>query len=239
MAGHAEDGAGRRQLPGPPLGQGLARVQEPVGDLAELAPGGGDENDPVAVGGHDGPWCRRWRWPRRRDGRGRRRRWPWTRRLTVGPGAASGRPNGPHLAAGPGWGGRRRRQPGRRGGSMATTVTVATSGGDMALYDAEPDGAPRGAVIVLQEAFGVNDHIEDVTRRFARGRLPGRRPPPLPPQRGSGARLRQLREDHAPHAGAVRGRVCSTTSTPPSAIWPPPASPPPRSVWSVSAWAAR
>jgi carboxymethylenebutenolidase len=50
---------------------------------------------------------------------------------------------------------------------MATTVNLATSDGDMALYDAEPDGAPRGAVVVLQEAFGVNDHIEDVTRRFA------------------------------------------------------------------------
>ncbi len=50
---------------------------------------------------------------------------------------------------------------------MATTLNVATSDGDMALYDAGPDGAPRGAVIVLQEAFGVNDHIEDVTRRMA------------------------------------------------------------------------
>jgi carboxymethylenebutenolidase len=37
----------------------------------------------------------------------------------------------------------------------------------MPLYDAEPDGAPGAAVIVIQEAFGVNDHIEDVTRRFA------------------------------------------------------------------------
>jgi carboxymethylenebutenolidase len=50
---------------------------------------------------------------------------------------------------------------------MARTVNRATSDGDMALYDAEPDGAARGAVIVLQEAFGVNDHIEDVTRRWA------------------------------------------------------------------------
>jgi carboxymethylenebutenolidase len=50
---------------------------------------------------------------------------------------------------------------------MATTVSVATGDGAMELYDVEPDGAPRGAVIVLQEAFGVNDHIEDVTRRFA------------------------------------------------------------------------
>jgi carboxymethylenebutenolidase len=37
----------------------------------------------------------------------------------------------------------------------------------MAVYDAEPEGTARGAVVVIQEAFGVNDHIEDVTRRFA------------------------------------------------------------------------
>src|SRR5579872_2956487 len=30
-----------------------------------------------------------------------------------------------------------------------------------------PSGNPKGAVIVIQEAFGVNDHIEDVARRFA------------------------------------------------------------------------
>jgi carboxymethylenebutenolidase len=37
----------------------------------------------------------------------------------------------------------------------------------MPLYDAEPEGSAGAAVIVIQEAFGVNDHIEDVTRRFA------------------------------------------------------------------------
>jgi carboxymethylenebutenolidase len=37
----------------------------------------------------------------------------------------------------------------------------------MDLYEATPDGEPRGAIIVVQEAFGVNDHIQDVTRRFA------------------------------------------------------------------------
>ncbi|MHB8465354.1 MAG: dienelactone hydrolase family protein [Acidimicrobiales bacterium] len=31
----------------------------------------------------------------------------------------------------------------------------------------EPTGTPRGGVVVIQEAFGVNDHIEDVCRRFA------------------------------------------------------------------------
>jgi carboxymethylenebutenolidase len=50
---------------------------------------------------------------------------------------------------------------------MATTVSVGTSDGEMDLYDVEPQNEPRGAVLVLQEAFGVNDHIEDVTRRFA------------------------------------------------------------------------
>jgi carboxymethylenebutenolidase len=31
----------------------------------------------------------------------------------------------------------------------------------------QPTGTPKGGVIVVQEAFGVNDHIEDVCRRFA------------------------------------------------------------------------
>jgi carboxymethylenebutenolidase len=50
---------------------------------------------------------------------------------------------------------------------MAETVTLNTPDGPMGLYDASPDGEARAAVIVVQEAFGVNDHIEDVTRRFA------------------------------------------------------------------------
>jgi carboxymethylenebutenolidase len=37
----------------------------------------------------------------------------------------------------------------------------------MRLYEAVPDGNARGAVVVIQEAFGVNPHIEAVTRRFA------------------------------------------------------------------------
>jgi carboxymethylenebutenolidase len=37
----------------------------------------------------------------------------------------------------------------------------------MDLYEARPDGDAKGAVIVIQEAFGVNEHIRDVTRRLA------------------------------------------------------------------------
>jgi carboxymethylenebutenolidase len=46
--------------------------------------------------------------------------------------------------------------------------TVQTADGPMDLYESLPDGKPVGAVIVIQEAFGVNDHIQDVTRRFAK-----------------------------------------------------------------------
>ena len=49
----------------------------------------------------------------------------------------------------------------------AGMVTVDTSDGPMELYRAAPDGELRTGVIVVQEAFGLNDHIQDVTRRFA------------------------------------------------------------------------
>jgi carboxymethylenebutenolidase len=44
---------------------------------------------------------------------------------------------------------------------------VNTTDGPMRLYEAIPDTEPLGAVVVVQEAFGVNPHIEDVTRRVA------------------------------------------------------------------------
>ena len=34
-------------------------------------------------------------------------------------------------------------------------------------YVAQPEGKPKAAVVVLQEIFGVNSHIRDVTDRFA------------------------------------------------------------------------
>jgi carboxymethylenebutenolidase len=51
---------------------------------------------------------------------------------------------------------------------MATAEhNIDTSDGTMRLYEATPDVDAEGAVIVIMEAFGVNDHIEDVCRRFA------------------------------------------------------------------------
>jgi carboxymethylenebutenolidase len=49
----------------------------------------------------------------------------------------------------------------------ARTLELATADGPMSVYEARPDGDARGAVMVIQEAFGVNEHIEEVTRRFA------------------------------------------------------------------------
>jgi carboxymethylenebutenolidase len=47
------------------------------------------------------------------------------------------------------------------------SLRLAHPDGEMRLYEAVPDGPARGAVIVVQEAFGLNAHIEDVTRRAA------------------------------------------------------------------------
>jgi len=50
---------------------------------------------------------------------------------------------------------------------MPDTVLLNTTDGEMGLYVARPATTAKAAVVVIQEAFGVNDHIEDVTRRFA------------------------------------------------------------------------
>jgi carboxymethylenebutenolidase len=50
---------------------------------------------------------------------------------------------------------------------QTTTFEVETPDGPMPVYEAKPDEPVEAAAIVIQEAFGVNEHIEDVTRRFA------------------------------------------------------------------------
>jgi carboxymethylenebutenolidase len=46
-------------------------------------------------------------------------------------------------------------------------VSVPVQDTTMGLYITEPAGEAKGAVIVLQEAFGVNDHIRDICRRIS------------------------------------------------------------------------
>ncbi len=55
---------------------------------------------------------------------------------------------------------------------MGETITLtAEDGHEFSAYRADPDGqpkgAPRGAIVVIQEIFGVNIHIRDVTDRLA------------------------------------------------------------------------
>ncbi|MQY09678.1 dienelactone hydrolase family protein [Actinomadura macrotermitis] len=50
---------------------------------------------------------------------------------------------------------------------MTEWTTVETADGPMRVYVARPATPATRAVVVLQEAFGVNDHIQDIARRFA------------------------------------------------------------------------
>lgn len=47
------------------------------------------------------------------------------------------------------------------------TTLMARDGHEFQAYLAAPSGRPRGAVVVLQEIFGVNQHIRSVTDGFA------------------------------------------------------------------------
>lgn len=51
---------------------------------------------------------------------------------------------------------------------MQTTLTLtAADGHTFSAYKAEPEGTPFGAVVVVQEIFGVNAHIRDLVERWA------------------------------------------------------------------------
>jgi carboxymethylenebutenolidase len=50
---------------------------------------------------------------------------------------------------------------------MGQKLSVEGAEGGMGLYEAPPKDTARGAVIVIQEAFGITEHIQDVCRRFA------------------------------------------------------------------------
>ena len=57
---------------------------------------------------------------------------------------------------------------------MADLTLTAADGTAFSAYRADPLGAPRGGVVVIQEIFGVNAHIRDVTDQYATdGYAPG------------------------------------------------------------------
>ncbi|HKW55434.1 MAG TPA: dienelactone hydrolase family protein [Stellaceae bacterium] len=52
---------------------------------------------------------------------------------------------------------------------MGQTITLAAKDGHkLAAYRADPAGKPRGAIVVVQEIFGVNHHMRHVTDDFAK-----------------------------------------------------------------------
>lgn len=44
---------------------------------------------------------------------------------------------------------------------------TAADGFTLGAYRADPTGTPKGAIVVVQEIFGVNSHVRNVTDRFA------------------------------------------------------------------------
>ena len=50
-----------------------------------------------------------------------------------------------------------------------TIELIAADGHRLEAYQAMPAGVPRGAVLVVQEIFGANDHIRKVADGFAAG----------------------------------------------------------------------
>ena len=50
---------------------------------------------------------------------------------------------------------------------MGQWTELRTVHGDIAAWRAEPHGKPRGAIVVIQEIFGVNPHIRGVAGDFA------------------------------------------------------------------------
>src|ERR1700677_504949 len=50
---------------------------------------------------------------------------------------------------------------------MAWIELKPEGAGPIRAWRADPSGKPRGGIVVIQEIFGVNSHIRDVTDRFA------------------------------------------------------------------------
>ncbi len=50
---------------------------------------------------------------------------------------------------------------------MSHLTLSASDGHQLGAYRADPDGAPKGAIVVVQEIFGVNTHIRSICDRLA------------------------------------------------------------------------
>ena len=48
-----------------------------------------------------------------------------------------------------------------------TVSLTASDGHNLSAYVAQPEGTPKAALLILQEIFGVNEHIRSVADGFA------------------------------------------------------------------------
>ncbi len=94
----------------------------------------------------------------------------------------------------------------------ATIELKASDGFNLAAYVAKPLGAGRGAIVVIQEIFGVNAHIRTVCDRFAADGYLAIAPALFDRQRG-GVELGYGEEDIA------RGRELKGTANTDAALW--------------------
>lgn len=82
---------------------------------------------------------------------------------------------------------------------MGEWISLTTPEGLVRAWLARPDGPPHGAVVVIQEIFGVNPHIRAVTDRFAKAGFTAMAPALFDPVRPD----TQLRYDQT---GVAQGR---------------------------------
>src|ERR1700712_2031854 len=50
---------------------------------------------------------------------------------------------------------------------MGEDIRLKSKAGEIGAYLATPTGTPKGGIVVIQEIFGVNQHIRAVTDKFA------------------------------------------------------------------------
>src|ERR671929_1807960 len=93
----------------------------------------------------------------------------------------------------------------------AKRIMIEAAGGPMEGYLAAPDGWPPGpAVVVVQEWWGVDEHIEDVARRLAAEGFAGLAPDLYrgrQPTEPDEARKLAMELDHEATLGDLRAAV--------------------------------
>ena len=119
----------------------------------------------------------------------------------------------------------------------AESLELSTADGPMPAYQANPDGEPAGAVLVVQEAFGITPHIESICRRLAEAGYLAVAPAFFHRQ-GSPVFDYGDMQSIGPVMMALTAEGIRADCRPPSTTWPAWGGRAPRWVWSASAWGA-